>query len=208
MRIFLTGVACVGKTTIGARLAELLDSVFFDLDAEIESYFGTSIERLRSQYLTPYSFRKEASKALKHVLSREDSGDCVIVLPPSGLMDSYWWVVKKAKGTIVVIRDEPESIVKRAIFYDIDSRPIHKDLTEKERRLYVREIKKDMTYFGRTYRRAHVTVDIAGLAPDDAARKLLEVVDQCALSERATSPIPPASSTSMRRVSKRLVGRK
>ncbi|MGH8479122.1 MAG: shikimate kinase [Gammaproteobacteria bacterium] len=176
MRVFLTGVGCVGKTTIGARLAALLDYSFVDLDAEIESYFATSIERLRSRYLTPYSFRKEASKALQHVLSREGGRDCVIVLPPSGLMDGYWRVVKRSEGTIVVIRDEPENIVKRIVFYDIDSRPIHKILTEKERGLYVREIRKDITYFGRTYRRAHITVDIAGLAPDDAARKVAEAV--------------------------------
>jgi len=176
MRVFLTGVSCVGKTTIGSKLADLLDYAFIDLDAEIESYFRTSIERLRRQYLTAYSFRKEASKALKHVVSRKDGRDCVIVLPPSGLMDSYWRVVKRAEGTIVVIRDEPENIVKRAIFYDIDSHSIHKVLTEKERRLYVREIRKDIAYFGRTYRRADITVDIAGLAPDDAARKLREVI--------------------------------
>jgi hypothetical protein len=35
MRIFLTGVACVGKTTIGAKLADLLTYQFFDLDGEI-----------------------------------------------------------------------------------------------------------------------------------------------------------------------------
>ena len=78
MRVFLTGVSCVGKTTIGTKLADLLDYAFIDLDAEIESYFRTSIERLQRQYLTAYSFRKEASKALKHVLSRKDGRDCVI----------------------------------------------------------------------------------------------------------------------------------
>ena len=35
MRIFLTGVSCVGKTTIGRRLSELLDLGFFDLDEEL-----------------------------------------------------------------------------------------------------------------------------------------------------------------------------
>lgn len=63
MTVFLTGVACVGKTTIGAKLADLLGYRFFDLDTEIERFFGTSIERLRQRYLTPYSFRIEASKA-------------------------------------------------------------------------------------------------------------------------------------------------
>jgi adenylylsulfate kinase-like enzyme len=32
MRIFLAGISCVGKTTIGARLAGLLKYRFFDLD--------------------------------------------------------------------------------------------------------------------------------------------------------------------------------
>ncbi|MCK4241461.1 MAG: shikimate kinase, partial [Candidatus Atribacteria bacterium] len=46
MRIFLTGIACVGKTTIGGKLAVLLGYPFFDLDKEIEDFFETSIERL------------------------------------------------------------------------------------------------------------------------------------------------------------------
>jgi shikimate kinase len=176
MRVFLTGVGCVGKTTIGAKLAALLEYGFVDLDAEIESFFGTSIERLRRQCWTPYSFRKEASKALEQVLGREACQDAIIVLPPSGLMDSYWRVVKRARGTIVVVRDEPENIVDRIVFYDIDSRPLDRQLTEEERRLYLREIRKDISYFGRTYRRAHVTVDVAGLGPNDVARKLAAIV--------------------------------
>jgi shikimate kinase len=91
-------------------------------------------------------------------------------------MDSYWRVVKRARGTIVVVRDEPENILDRLVFYDIDSRPLDSQLTEEERRLYLREIRKDISYFGRTYRRAHVTVDIAGLGPNDVARKLAAIV--------------------------------
>jgi adenylylsulfate kinase-like enzyme len=37
MRIFLAGVSCVGKTTVGSRLADLLCCPFFDLDLEIEA---------------------------------------------------------------------------------------------------------------------------------------------------------------------------
>ena len=49
MRIFLTGVSCVGKTTVGKKLAALLGCPFFDLDNEIESFFSTPIERIRKQ---------------------------------------------------------------------------------------------------------------------------------------------------------------
>ena len=40
MRVFLTGISCVGKTTIGTRLATLFGFQFFGLDDEIESVVG------------------------------------------------------------------------------------------------------------------------------------------------------------------------
>ena len=80
----------MGKTTIGTRLATLLDCQFFDLDDEIENFFSLSIERLQEKFLTIYSFREEASKALKDLLGRESTQDSVIGLPPSGLMGPYW----------------------------------------------------------------------------------------------------------------------
>ncbi len=134
MRIFLSGVVCVGKTTIGGKLAELLDRPFFDLDEEIEAYFDTSIERLLDDFLTIYSFRKEASKALTHLLARGDCGDSVVALPPNGLMDVYWRVVKKAQRTIIVVKDAPGNFLERNTFYDKDSRPIEKLQTDKDKR--------------------------------------------------------------------------
>ena len=125
MRIFLAGVSCVGKTTVGAQLAGVLEYRFFDLDVEIERFFGTSIERLRNRHLTSHDFRLVASRALKGILSREDSGNCVIALPPSGLLGGYWKVVNETRdATIVVLRDTAENILGRITFYDIDSRRV------------------------------------------------------------------------------------
>jgi shikimate kinase len=170
MRIFLAGVSDVGKTTIGARLATLLGYRFFDLDHEIESFFEMPLERLQNLHLTLSSFRAEAARALKHVLAREDSRNSVIALPPSGLMDGYWRVVKKtADAVIVVLRDEPENLLERITFYDIDSRPIRKTLTKRDKRFYLRRIKEDISYFRRSYQRAHFAVDIAGQGPEEAS---------------------------------------
>ncbi len=36
MRIILVGVACVGKSTIGKLLAEIMGYKFFDFDIEVE----------------------------------------------------------------------------------------------------------------------------------------------------------------------------
>jgi len=176
MRVFLTGVGCVGKTTIGKILGELLGVRFFDLDSEIESFFGTSIERLQNRFLTIHSLRNEAAKALVHLLNRPESQDCVIALPPSGLMGGYLRAIKKANGISAVVTDKPENIMDRIRFFDIDSRPIKKKLTPREKKLYLREIKKDITYFRTSYKRANLQVDISGLDPEKATRKVKDAV--------------------------------
>jgi shikimate kinase len=178
MRIFLAGVSCVGKTTVGIKLAELLGCPFFDLDNEIERFFSMPIEHLQDKCLTMYSFRQEASKALKHLLKREDSNNSVIALPPSGLMDSYWSVVKIDNGVTMVLTDDAANILKRITFYDKDSKLIEKKLTEKEKPLYLKKIKKNITYFNRTYKRADMSVDISGLGPEQAAKKVKATLDQ------------------------------
>jgi len=178
MRFFLTGVGCVGKTTIGKKMGELLGVRFFDLDSEIESFFETSIERLQNKFLTIHSFRNEAAKALVHLLNRPESRDCVIALPPSGLMGGYLRAIKKANGITAVVTDKPENILERIRFYDIDSCLIEKKLTSKEKKLYLREIKKKITYFRTSYQRANLQVDIFGLDPDQAARKVKEAVEE------------------------------
>jgi shikimate kinase len=178
MRIFLTGVSCVGKTTIGIKLAELLDVYFFDLDDEIESFFEMSIERLQSKFITIRSFRDEAAKALVHLLNQPESQNSVIALPPSGLMGGYLRVIKKSSGITAVITDKPENIFRRITFFDVDSRPIKKELSPKEKKLYLREIKKDITYFGKSYHRASLQVDISGLNQKQAALKVKTAVGE------------------------------
>jgi len=172
MRIFLAGVGCVGKTTIGKKLASLLGGYFYDLDEEIEKYFKTSIERLQEKCLTTYSFREVASKALIHILGYRESQNCVIALPPSGLMGGYLRAVKKAKGITVVISDTPENILNRVTFYDKDSHQVFKHLTKNEKNLYMKQIKDDISYFRSSYKKANLHIEIIGLDVNDAAMKI------------------------------------
>jgi shikimate kinase len=190
MRVFITGVSCVGKTTIGSILASRLGYRFFDLDLEIERFFKTSIERLRNRFITGDSFRNEAARALMHVLGHPGSRNCVIALPPSGLMGRYLRVLKRAGGTIIVLTDKAENILNRITFYDIDSRPIEKQLTEKEKLLYLREIKKDITYYQTSYDRAGFRVDISGLAPDAAAERVQQALEIFLRDESARTQEP------------------
>ena len=135
-------------------MAKILNVRFFDLDHEIEVFFNCSIQRLQNKFLTTHSYRNEASKALLHLLKCPTSRNSVIVLPPSGLMGGYLRAIKKSKGFTVALNDRPENILERITFYDLDSQPIEKILTSKEKPHYLREIKKDITYFRKTYERA------------------------------------------------------
>ncbi len=98
-----------------------------------------------------------------------DHGNRVIALPPSGLMGAHWRTVQRATGEIVVLTDRPENIVERITFYDDDSKPVAKVLSNGEKRLYVPQIRGDMTYFKRSHEKADLSVDIAGLSPAEAA---------------------------------------
>ncbi len=177
MRILLAGVACVGKSTIGVELACLLEIPFFDLDTEVEAFYHESIPRLQARFLTMDHYRRKACRVLKDVLSRTDATQCVIALPPSGLRPPYWNVVKESGSTVVVVQDDPANILARTVFYDDDSHLIQKELTSKERDLYLDDIKKDMRYFARSYSKANATVRINGLGPVEAAKQIKAALD-------------------------------
>jgi shikimate kinase len=177
MRIFLAGVSCVGKTTIGAQLAELLEFQFFDLDIETERFFGMSIERLQNYHPAAHDFRLVRSQALRHLLSREDGYNCVIALPPSGLLGALWKVVRGTRdGITVVLRDTPENILRRITFYNIDSCRVQKSPTDHEKSLYLREIKQDIAYFKRSFHRADLSVDISGCSLHEASRRVRDAL--------------------------------
>ena len=194
MCIFLAGVSCVGKTAIGARLAELRRIRFFDLDVETERLYGMSIERLRNQHLASHGFRLAVSQALQHVLSREDSCQCVIALPPSGLLGPLWKVVSKTReATTVVLKDTPENILRRITFYDVESRLLQKKLTDHEKGLYLREIKRDIAYYNRSFRRANITVDISSCGLEEASRKVWHELKSIPSNDRGNAPGPCAT---------------
>lgn len=55
--------------------------------------------------------------------------------------------------------------------------PLDKKLTKKEKKLYLKEIKKDITYFNRSYTKAHITVDINGAGPDKSAQMIMREIE-------------------------------
>ncbi len=178
MKIFLVGISCVGKTTIGKELAKRLGYQFYDLDLEIENHFGKSISQIQSMFITDYSYRDYVSIVLKKLINENKNIDYIIALPPSGLRDCFLIVIKKEEERIVIaIHDQPENILKRLTVYDDKSNKIEKTLTEKEKKLYLRELKLDNTFFNRTYVRANYHVDIDGLSINECVEKIKNLVN-------------------------------
>ena len=186
MKICLVGVSCVGKTTLGKRLAERLGYAFFDLDTEIEHAFRTSIERLKAELVTAYAFRQKAARVLKHLVRQQEKPHCVVALPPSGLMDAYARVLKQGACVTIALYDRPENILARITFYDKDSHPIHQQLTEADKAYYLREITEDMAYFRPSHRQAHWQVDLAGLGIEASVAKI-----EALLREHYADRLPP-----------------
>ncbi len=92
-------------------------------------------------------------------------------------MGGYLSAIKKSVGVTAVLRDKPENILDRITFFDIDSKLIEKDLTAREKRLYLKEIKKDITYYRKSYERANFRVDIVDLDPKEAAHRVKQRVE-------------------------------
>lgn len=176
MNILLVGVSCVGKTTIGKLLAENLCCKFFDLDREIEKFFQKSIERLKSELFTEYSFRKKGAFVLHKILTNDDNHPCIIALPPSGLKDRYYNVIRKAKCITIVIRDTPKNILSRITFYDRDSKPLRICLDESQRVRYLKTIKEDIRYFNTFYKRADREAHISGLTIEECVQKIKTLI--------------------------------
>ncbi|MBN2523561.1 MAG: hypothetical protein JXB24_09825 [Bacteroidales bacterium] len=166
MILYLVGISCVGKTTIGKMLADNIDFSFFDLDEEIQNYYKKPIERIQDECLTMNRYREKASVVLDMLFSKNI--DSVISGTPSGLKYSYLQVYKKHKADkdlySILINDLHENVLERLTFYDKDSNPIPEKLDDSKKKRYLKEIKADYNFFKDSYNRADFKINIHNIS--------------------------------------------
>jgi shikimate kinase len=169
MIIYLVGLGCVGKTTIGKSLAEKMGFRFFDLDEEVENYYQKPIERIQDEHLTMDGFREKASVVLDLLFSKNI--DSIVAGTPSGLKFYHLNVYKKHKADkdlhSIYLEDTCENILERLRFYDKDSKPLHDIVNDSNRKKYLRKLKEDYRYFKSSYKRADICVNIENIRLDD-----------------------------------------
>ncbi len=83
MNILLFGLRCVGKTTVGLRLSDITDRIFFDTDSIIEKRESKNISEIISEKGWDY-FRTREKEVIRDV-SKENNA--VISLGGGALMD-------------------------------------------------------------------------------------------------------------------------
>lgn len=179
MIIYLTGVSCVGKTTIGRMLAEKLNYSFFDIDEEMEKYYQKPIERIQNDCLNMTKFREMGSKVLDLVILKSEN--TVIATTPAGLKYSYYRVYKNHKNEKKIIsihiKDKPENILKRLIFFDKESIQIEIVMNDLERKLYTKEIINDYKFFNESLKRADLEINIDGIKLEDIPGLIINKLD-------------------------------
>jgi shikimate kinase len=107
--IYLTGFMGAGKSTIGPILANTLGFSFIDTDKEIVKITGKSITEIFSE-LGEFYFRD-----IEHKFLREISGlsHTVIALGGGALMFERNMNLIKSTGTLIYLRTDEESLLKR-----------------------------------------------------------------------------------------------
>ena len=178
MRIYIVGVACVGKSTIGELLAEKLNYKFVDFDWEVERRMEEHITQIKSRHFNGDGYRDEVKHILEDLLS-ENKDDIVIAMPPSGLFRQYDDILKSHPDVIIIaLKDKAKHILERTTFYDDDSVQIFNVVNDKNRHLYYKDIVEDIEFFGKSYKKADIKYFLNGRNVDDSVEGLLKALEE------------------------------
>jgi shikimate kinase len=163
-RIVFMGFMGAGKSTVGGLVARRLGWHFVDADHHLQAKTGLSIAELFALHGEP-GFRRMEAQAVNEVL-RE--GRLVLALGGGAVeTESTQALLTSAPATCLVFLDAPLStlILRCEQQSGGDVRPVLDDREQLEARWRNRLP---------LYRRAHLTVNTAGLTPDRVVDQILE----------------------------------
>jgi len=160
MRIFMTGFMGAGKTTVGQRLAALLELPFVDLDQEIERLAGSTVREIVERQGEPW-FRRLELEALQSVVGR---GDAVIATGGGTLTSELGARLVRDAGLSVWLNPSFATIVERIGALGKADRPLFRGEAQ-VLALYRERLP--------VYRKADLTVDVSPEeAPEEVAARI------------------------------------
>lgn len=108
--IAIVGLMGVGKTTIGAKLAEKLKYYFIDCDCEIEDREHKTIPEIFARNGEKY-FREIEAKTIEEIISRDE--EIVLSLGGGAFMDDNTRKILKEKTTTIWLHASIDEVLKR-----------------------------------------------------------------------------------------------
>ena len=171
--VLLFGVSCVGKTTLGALLAQSLGYEFFDLDEETKKYYSMTLE----EFVHTGTLRERdtmRSALLKRLL--ECGMDKVVAVTPISYAGFINDILQRNDVVAIVLEDTPEHIFDRLVFSD-ENDVIYRDDEYKNARKdhYMEDIAEDIRVYNmNTFRMIDRKFFVNGETPETAVERLIE----------------------------------
>ena len=176
MKILLFGIINVGKSTIGKLLGEKLNYEFDDLDEEIKRRYG-KIDTFMAKFPWVYERHKERGKILSDIVNNYED-NVVIAVSVMFYVRTFSKLLEDENVLAIELQDKPENILKRLVYADEDDNVFPLEITtEKERKYYLSDIKKDITFFKRTYAKITNKFDMNGEDPETVTEKLAKYIE-------------------------------
>ena len=163
-KIFLIGFMGSGKTSLGKRLAELLNFEFIDLDEVIEKSEGKTISQIFQEQDEEY-FREKESFTLQSLSEKKNA----VVATGGGspcFHDNMKWML--ANGTTVYLKTDPKVLFER-LKSEITHRPLLKGNSEEDLKKFIAHKLKERESF---YSSAKFVIETNEMTADDLALKI------------------------------------
>jgi shikimate kinase len=166
--IFLIGFMGSGKTSVGKRLAQLLNFEFIDLDEVIENSEGQTISQIFHEHSEEY-FRSRESFFLQSLIDKKS----IVVATGGGtpcFHSNMQWML--ANGITIYLNTDAEVLFQR-LKPEMAHRPLLKQNSEEELRNFIAAKLKERESF---YGSSKFIVDTSALSADQLTQKIYSLL--------------------------------
>lgn len=165
-RVALVGLRGAGKSTLGRRLAAETGMRFTELNTEIESEAGMSLNEIFQLYGQP-GFRRIERRCLEKLIEKDERA--IITVGGGVVSEEDTFNLLLENCYTVWVKATPEEHMARVVAQG-DFRPMEGSAEAME------DMKRILAAREPLYRRADFTLDTTGQAPDDSLQKLREAI--------------------------------
>ena len=169
----LFGVSCVGKSTVGKIMAEMLGYQYFDLDDEIKKFYNCTLEEFVNGPYNRYE-RDEKRLMLMDYLLKLD-GDKVFAITPLSHHKYVDHLLSYEDVIAVELSDTYLNIYDRLVFSDENDNIYQGDeYKELHRDHYLEDIIEDRLFYGEAFKNAPNVMNVNNRLPEDVAKDIID----------------------------------